>query len=289
MTIALHGKQITTNTLSLIKEIMKIANHYQTKVIVSNTFMELLQGNSRFTMQGLTTFSAQQIPHSLGLLISIGGDGTLLEAATYISNTKTPLLGINTGNLGFLATVIPENAATALTKFLKGEYMLDKRTMLALSTQKQPVGFALNEVAMLRSDNSSMITLHAYVDDVLINIYWADGLMVATPTGSTGYSLSCGGPIVLPSTNDLIITPISPHNLSVRPLIIPDNTTLTFTVKSRSPQILIALDGRAMPMSTDTQFTIKKANFVLNLVKIAPTTIFDVLREKLHWGADIRN
>jgi NAD+ kinase len=225
-------------------------------------------------------------------MISIGGDGTLLASVRYVAGTETPILGINTGRMGFLATVAQEEALAALARFFQGQYTLDTRTLLALENGCVPTAqpnFALNEVAFLKQDSSAMMAIALCIDGALATTYWADGLMVATPTGSTGYSLSCGGPIVLPSANSLVVTPVSPHNLSVRPLVVPDNAVLSVRVESRNHKFLITLDGRAYPSNTDQELTVRKAPFQLHLVKVDQSNLFDVLRQKLHWGLDVRN
>ncbi len=225
-------------------------------------------------------------------MISLGGDGTLLEAVQKIGAKATPLLGINTGRMGFLARVSPSEALDALAAFMQGAYSLDPRTMLQLqSTQtlKTSSSVALNEVAILKQDSSSMITIHLSIDGQLQTTYWADGLIVATPTGSTAYSLSCGGPILLPHNNSFLITPLSPHNLAVRPLVVPDNAEISLRVESRNNKFLISLDGRTTFAHTDTMFKLHKAPFHTQLVRTNGHNLFDVLRQKLHWGLDIRN
>jgi len=229
---------------------------------------------------------------NLELIISLGGDGTLLEAVSYAGASETPILGINTGRMGFLATVAQKDALAALKGFWEGQYVLDKRTLLRLDVcraSRVETDFALNEVAFLKRDSSSMIAVHASINGELRTKYWADGLIVTTPTGSTGYSLSCGGPIVLPSAHNLVITPVNPHNLSVRPLVLPDSAVLSFKVESRNQKFLVTLDGRSRATNTDAELTVRKAPFQTHLIKIDQNNIFDVLRQKLHWGLDVRN
>jgi len=229
----------------------------------------------------------------LNLMISLGGDGTLLETVRYVGSTETPVMGINIGRMSFLATIAQKNACSALEIFWRSKHKLDKRTLLQLEFYgiSPPVktNFALNEVAFLRRDSSSMLTIYVSINGELHTTYWADGLIVATPTGSTGYSLSCGGPIVLPSAHNLVITPVSPHNLSVRPLVVPDNAVLSLTIESRNKTFLVTLDGRSYAINTDGKHIIKRAPFQACLVKTDQSNLFDVLRQKLHWGLDVRN
>ncbi|MHA7877539.1 MAG: NAD kinase [Bacteroidota bacterium] len=291
MRVALYGKNLSQDTLPLIKRIVHTLHAYSASITVAPPLYTLLQSHAvRLSlMQPLA--QVQDMAH-LDLLISLGGDGTLLEAVNYVGNSETPVLGINTGRMGFLATVAQEHALAALEVWCQGQHTIERRALLQLEVLGMPEGaidFALNEVAFLKQDSSSMIAIHTAINGVLSTTYWADGLIVATPTGSTGYSLSCGGPIVLPSAHNLVITPVSPHNLSVRPLIVPDSAVLSFRVVSRNKKFLATLDGRSRATNTDVELRVKKAPFQAHLVMVGQSTIFDVLRQKLHWGLDVRN
>lgn len=292
MRIALHSKQITAATLPLVKGLLQALAQRKAHIFVSPSFGALLR-ELHEAAPAVHAFAPGDDLSDLDLLISLGGDGTLLEAVNYVGPAAIPILGMNTGRMGFLATVACDEALTALQCFWQGAYELDKRTLLQLSVQQNGgeswTDFALNEVALLRRDSSSMITVQACINDDLRTTYWADGLIVATPTGSTGYSLSCGGPIALPLSHNLIVTPVSPHNLSVRPLVVPDSATLSFRVASRTKKFLVALDGRSQATDTSTDLTIRRAPFRAHLVKVDANNIFDVLRQKLHWGLDVRN
>jgi NAD+ kinase len=225
-------------------------------------------------------------------LVSIGGDGTLLESVTYIGDNEIPVLGINTGRLGFLATINIDDTEIALTKLLDGAFTLDKRAVLKLETNKAVFGnlnFALNDFTLMKKDSSSMITIHTYIDGEFLNSYWADGIIVSTPTGSTGYSLSCGGPLIFPRSGNFVITPVSPHNLTVRPIVVSDSSAITFTVEGRSKKFLVSLDSRVASVDETVKLKITKGNFNVNLVQVEGEHYFKTLRQKLNWGLDIRN
>jgi NAD+ kinase len=224
--------------------------------------------------------------------ISIGGDGTLLDTVSHVRNKKIPILGVNMGRLGYLATTSKEEVIKAIELVLKGDFTLDRRALVSLKTADRRFGnknFALNEMAVVKRDTSSMIHAKISVDDVFLNSYWADGIIVSTPTGSTGYSLSCGGPIVLPGSQNLIITPICPHNLNMRPLIIPDKSKIQIEIEGRSKSILISLDSRSETVPTYVALKVEKASFKANLIKFEHNEYFNTLREKLSWGKDLRN
>ena len=292
MRIALHSKQATTASLPLIRSLLQALVQQRAHIFVSPSLAALLKSLPD-APPTVKPFERGDDLSDLDLLISLGGDGTLLEAVNYVGAAAIPILGMNTGRMGFLATVACDEALAALQHFWQGRYEIDKRTLLQLSTQQEGGGswtdFALNEVALLKRDSSSMITIQACINDDLRTTYWADGLIVATPTGSTGYSLSCGGPIALPFAHNLIVTPVSPHNLAVRPLVVPDSATLSFRVASRTEKFLVALDGRSQATDTSAVLTVQKAPFQAHLVRVDASNIFDVLRQKLHWGLDVRN
>lgn len=231
---------------------------------------------------------------SFDLLISVGGDGTILRAITFVRDLDIPIVGINTGRLGFLATIQTDEIESALTEILKGNYKISERSLLSVSTEPEnhtisETHFALNEIAISRKNTTSMITAETHLDGEYLTSYWADGLILATPTGSTGYSLSCGGPVITPDAKNFVLTPIAPHNLSARPLIIPDNTTVTLKVDGREDQFLLSLDSRIATLSNATTVTVKKANFVIKMVELLDETFLATLRKKLLWGEDRRN
>ncbi|HEX9151794.1 MAG TPA: NAD kinase, partial [Flavobacterium sp.] len=241
-----------------------------------------------------TFASHTELDQSFDLLISIGGDGTILRAATLVRNSGIPILGINAGRLGFLATVQKENIAEFMQFVIDKKYTLSKRTLLSLtcSTENesiQEINFAMNEITVSRKDTTAMITIDTYLDDEYLNSYWADGLIISTPTGSTGYSLSCGGPILTPTVKSLVITPIAPHNLTARPLVVPDETEIKLKVSGREDNYLVSLDSRVTTIKNESILTIKKTPFQINMVEIPDETFLKTLRSKLLWGEDKRN
>lgn len=289
MQVALHSKSLDSSTLSFIVPLLQYLSQQQARIFISPALQTLLTTVTT-PLPVMQLWKKDLTPEDL--VVSIGGDGTLLEAVNYVGAAETPVLGINTGRMGFLATVAPEEALDALGSFLQGVYLLDRRMLLQVvtagATHLTP-SFALNEIAVLKQDSSAMITIQVSIEKDIHTTYWADGLIVATPTGSTGYSLSCGGPIMLPSANSLVITPVSPHNLAVRPLVVPDSSLLSLSMKSRNQKFLTTLDGRSNPTSTNVQLLVSKAPFHAQLVKVGKNNIFDILRQKLHWGLDVRN
>lgn len=225
-------------------------------------------------------------------LITLGGDGTILKALTYVRNSGVPLLGINLGRLGFLASTEKKLIADAVHYLVNGMYDIEHRSLIRLDSSHPLFGetpFALNDFTLLKRDNSSMITIHTYINGDYLNSYYADGLIVATPTGSTGYSLSCGGPILFPQSQNLIITPVAPHNLNVRPVVIPDDVVLSFEVEGRAENFLCTLDSRYEVITAEHQLAIRKESFNIRLIRLQTSGFLKTLREKLNWGIDKRN
>ena len=224
-------------------------------------------------------------------VISMGGDGTFLEAANKVGDREIPILGVNMGRLGFLADLLPSEIETTLDHVLRGDHIIEDHTVIKLETNGETVEcnpFALNDIAVLKRDSASMISIRAYVNgDFLVN-YQADGLIIATPTGSTAYSLSNGGPIIVPQSGSLCITPVAPHSLNIRPIVINDTSVIELEVCSRSHNFLVAVDGRSMKMAEETRLTICKAPYTIKLIKLKSQRYFSTLHEKLMWGADTR-
>ena len=246
----------------------------------------------RFKSDILTFTNHEDLKDKADILFSIGGDGTLLNAISYVRDSNIPILGINTGRLGFISSVAPDQIEQAINDVLNNNYKTNKRTLLSLKTSNnlfKNKNFALNEVAVLKKDTSSMIKIDAYVDDEFLNTYWADGLIVSTPTGSTGYSLSCGGPIIAPGTNNIIITPIAQHNLNVRPIVINHNSVIKLKVEDRDQLALVSLDSCSRAFDSSIELTIKKANFKINLIEPQNNSFISTVRQKLMWGSDKRN
>ncbi len=225
------------------------------------------------------------------MAISLGGDGTFLKAATQVGNRQIPILGINTGRLGFLADVLPEEMEQVVDEIMKGHYRVEERSVLQVVSPTGTIHltpFGLNEIAVLKHDSSSMISIHTSINGELLTTYQADGLVVATPTGSTAYSLSVGGPIIVPHSRTFAVTPVAPHSLNVRPLVIDDDAEIALRIESRSHNYLVSVDGRSESLSEETQLIIRKAPFCVRVVKRFDHHFFNTLRNKMMWGADAR-
>ncbi|OQX98843.1 MAG: NAD kinase [Bacteroidetes bacterium 4572_128] len=226
------------------------------------------------------------------ILLSIGGDGTFLDAVSLVRNFNIPLIGINVGRLGFLSTISQNEISSALDYILKGDYEFEERILIEMEDKENKFNnfpFALNECAIVKKDITTLITLHVYINGEFLNSYWADGLIISTPTGSTAYSLSVGGPIVVPNSNNFIIAPISPHNLTMRPIIVSDDNEISIKVESRNYNFFTSLDSRSYKFSSKKEIKLKKANFKIKILKLKNQTYFSTLRNKLMWGADKRN
>lgn len=239
-----------------------------------------------------TFLDADDLDDSFECVISLGGDGTLLDTLTFIRNSNIPVLGINFGRLGFLSTIGRDEFADAVNALANQTYVIDKRTLIHLDASIPLFGktpYALNEFAIHKRDTSSMIRIHTYLNGEFLNTYWADGIIVSTPTGSTGYSLSCNGPILFPESGSFIITPVAPHNLNVRPIVIPDDSIVSFEIEGRTDQFICALDSRKEIVSKDIQLAIKKEEFTISLVRLNENSFLQTLRGKLSWGLDKRN
>ena len=291
MKIGVHGKEFTRQSAPFIHRIFEILTQHEAELYVSSRFAGFLK-QSMFKSFRWTTYQPTDSLESLELLISIGGDGTLLESVAHIGKTEIPVLGINTGRLGFLATISRDETEHALEEVLKKSYSLDKRALLRLETVPGLFGqmnFALNDFTVVKKDTSAMITIHTFIDGEFLNSYWADGIIVSTPTGSTGYSLSCGGPLIFPRSGNFVLTPVSPHNLTVRPIIVSDTSEISFQVDGRSKKFLVTLDSRSATVDNTVKLTIKKADFIVNLVQLEGHHYFKTLRQKLNWGLDVRN
>ena len=248
--------------------------------------------SSKLKSLKLASFEPGDSLKNFDFFLSLGGDGTLLETVTYVGKHEIPILGINTGRLGFLATTSRDETDAAIENLFKGNYKIDARTVLELESDAKLFGglnFALNDFTIMKKDTSSMVTVHVFVDGELLNSYWSDGVIVSTPTGSTGYSLSCGGPLVYPKSESFIITPVSPHNLTARPIVLSDNSKISFQVEGRSKKFLISLDSRFASIDETVSLTLKKSPFKVKLIQLQGNHYFKTLRQKLSWGLDLRN
>lgn len=294
MKVAIYGKYYLNSTEPIIKDIFVFFNSNKVEMVIESEFLKILHEKEIIQKQYKTFTSHSELDSSFDMLISIGGDGTILRAAALVRNSGVPILGINAGRLGFLATVQKENISEFMQFIIEKKYTISKRTLLSLScTPKneaiEEINFALNEVSVSRKDTTSMITIETYLNDEFLNSYWADGLIIATPTGSTGYSMSCGGPILTPDVKSFVVTPIAPHNLNARPLVIPDDTEIRLKVSGREDNYLVSLDSRITSVQNETVLTIKKTPFQINMVEIPEETFLKTLRTKLFWGEDRRN
>ena len=292
MRIALFGTNFSENLDKYIQHLINKLESEKVEIYVEQFFLNYLREKMRFKNEVLTFTNHEDLKDKADILFSIGGDGTLLSAVSFVRNSNIPILGINTGRLGFISSVAPDQIEQAVNDVLNKNYKTNKRTLLTLNTSNnlfKNKNFALNEVAVLKKDTSSMIKIEAYVDDEFLNTYWADGLIVSTPTGSTGYSLSCGGPIIAPGTNNIIITPIAQHNLNVRPIVINHNSTVKLKVEDRDELALVSLDSCSRAFDSSVELTIKKANFKINLIEPQNNTFISTVRQKLMWGSDKRN
>ncbi|MHA3788137.1 NAD kinase [Flavobacterium hauense] len=294
MKIAVYGQYYKDNTDDIIEKVLAVFDRYNPKVAFEANFYNVLNEHNLLDKQYDTYEGHTGLEQGFDLLICIGGDGTMLRAATYVRNKGIPILGINAGRLGFLATVQQENIETLLPLIFENKYKVSPRSLLTLDYDGKgeelfDLDYALNEITVSRKDTTSMITIETRLNGDYLNAYWADGLIVSTPTGSTGYSLSCGGPILMPEVNSFVITPIAPHNLNARPLVIPDDTEIELIVSSRESQHLISLDSRIITVEVETVLRLKKAAFKINLVEFPQEKFLVTLRKKLLWGEDKRN
>lgn len=294
MKVAIYGKYYLNSTEPIIKDIFVFFNNNKVEMIIDYEFLKILHEKKIIQKEYKTFNSHSELDSSFDMLISIGGDGTILRAAALVRNSGVPILGINAGRLGFLATVQKENISEFMQFIIEKKYTISKRTLLSLSCTPtndaiEEINFAMNEVSVSRKDTTSMITIETYLNDEYLNSYWADGLIIATPTGSTGYSLSCGGPILTPNVSSFVVTPIAPHNLNARPLVIPDDTEIRLKVSGREENYLVSLDSRITSVQNETILIIKKTPFQINMVEIPEETFLKTLRTKLFWGEDRRN
>ena len=292
MTFAIFGKAISKENAKYIKVLFAKLDSEKIDYLVYDEIFELLKERN-ISISSDNVFSAHNdLKGKADFLISIGGDGTYLNTISLVRDSGIPIVGINTGTLGFLSNIPKDEIEFAIDEILKGNYTLDKRTLLKLETDENlfgDVNYALNELTIHKQDSSSMITTRVYLDDVFLNSYWSDGLIIATPTGSTAYSLSCGGPIITPGSGNFIITPVAPHNLNVRPVVIPDDTTITVNVEGRNERFLISLDSRSETIDQSVKLKIRKQDFHVNLLRLNNQDFLSTLRNKLMWGLDKRN
>lgn len=293
MKIAVYGPEFNERSHSAIAALFAYLGSKSAEVFVDAHFFNSILEHSSINIKAYTLGTFTDLDDSFDLMISVGGDGTILRAITHVKDLDIPIVGINTGRLGFLATIKRDDIIGALDQIFEGKYRISKRSVLSVTTNQKEsnfeLDFALNEVTVSRKNTTSMISIETWLDDEYLNSYWADGLIISTPTGSTGYSMSCGGPVIMPESDSLVITPIAPHNLNARPLVISAKHKIRLNVSGREHEYLVSLDSRINSLDNSIGITIKKAAFDIKMIELEAVTFIQTLRKKLLWGADPRN
>lgn len=292
MKVAIYGQTYNDQALEYVYELLDALNDYNAEVWFERDFLTLFKTKYSGTYASFTTTSG--LDATFDLFVSFGGDGTILRAITYVQALNIPIVGVNTGRLGFLSTFKKEDVRKVVTEFVENAYTIEERSLVCVSSEEelldfQGLNFALNEVTLSRKDTTSMINVETYLNGEYLTSYWADGLIVSTPTGSTGYSLSCGGPVIVPTAKSFVLTPIAPHNLNARPLVIDDNTVLRLRVSGREENHLVSLDSRICTVENGKELIVKKADFTIKMIQYTSESFLKTLRNKLLWGEDRRN
>ncbi len=292
MKVAIYGRNFDSGFKEYVKRFFEILIKNNIEITIYKKFFDFLIKEIDLDPQLVSVYTKHvEIKNNVSLLFSIGGDGTILDAITLVRDSNIPILGLNTGKLGFLASISKDEIEPALDAVFNNDYEIDERSLLKLESSSglfKEFPYSLNEIAVQKVD-SAMITVHAYIDNEFLNSYWADGLLVSTPTGSTAYSLSVGGPIIVPQSGNFIISPISPHNLTVRPIVLRDTSKLQLKLEGRSLNYILSLDHRSIMIKNTEEIIITKAEFKVKLVKLNRTSFYNTLRNKLMWGIDKRN
>lgn len=292
MKVAIYGLKTSPEQKTSLMNFLDELNRRNIQYTIEKAFKQNLESLLELDLSEIESFTSyDDLQPSIDLFFTFGGDGTILSAATIIQDKNIPVVGVNTGRLGFLATINLEKLMDSLETILSGNYIISSRSLIEVISDNAEIEFpyALNEITVTRRETTSMITVDAYVNGEFLNSYWADGLIVSTPTGSTGYSLSCGGPIVHPENNTFIVTAIAPHNLNVRPYMISDHSILDLKIHSRVDEYFLSLDARNLPLPTTVELQLKKAKFKLKIVEPKDKTYLMTLRDKMFWGSDKRN
>ena len=293
MKVGIYGQSNNEVTKKYARFLIDLFNQNKISIVFEEKFYEFLKKEIN-DLNYKTFKNYKDLDSTFDLFFSVGGDGTFLRSISYVRDLNIPIIGINTGRLGFLATIQKEDIKQAFNEILNKKYKIQERTLLCVKTDDDnkditELNFALNEVSVSRKNTASMITVETYLDNEYLNTYWSDGLIISTPTGSTGYSLSCGGPIISPTSKNLILTPIAPHSLSVRPLVIPHETKIALKVNSRINEALLTLDSRITTINNNTNISIEKCDFTIKTIQLNSQTFIKTLREKMLWGEDKRN
>ena len=290
--IAIFGKAFSEGNLPYLMQLIDLVTKLHGEIFIHTALKDILNGKLDTDSEIHFFSSHTELWGKVDFLFSLGGDGTLLDTVTLVRDSGIPIIGINLGRMGFLASIPKENIVQVVESLQNEHYKIDNRTLLRLDNAENSFGelnFALNELSVHKKDTSSMITLHVWVNDLFLNSYWADGLLISTPTGSTGYSLSCNGPIIGPDLQTFVITPIASHNLTVRPIVIPDTSVIRIQVEARDKQYFVGLDSRSAILDTGDELIVRKENFTISLLQEYDDNFFSTIRKKLLWGRDIRN
>ncbi|NOQ24826.1 MAG: NAD kinase [Bacteroidales bacterium] len=292
MKVAIYGRNFDSGFKEYVKKFFEILYSNNIEITIYKKFFDFLIKEIDLNSNLVSVFSKHlEIKNDVDLLFSIGGDGTILDAITIVRDSNIPIVGLNTGRLGFLASISKDNIEPALNAIFAKKFTIDERSLIKLESTSglfKEFPYSLNEIAVQKVD-SAMITVQVHIDDEFLNTYWADGLLVSTPTGSTAYSLSVGGPIIVPQSGNFIISPISPHNLTVRPIVLPDTSKLKLKLDGRSLNYILSLDHRSIMIKNTEEIIISKAEFKIKLIKLNSTSFYKTLRNKLMWGVDKRN
>lgn len=292
MKIAIYGRSTSGNLSGHIQLLFDQLNKYKAEIYVYEPFYTFIKKKLHLTGYIKTFLAHTDIAGKMDYMLSVGGDGTFLETITFVRDSCVPILGINTGRLGFLANVAKTEINAAVDALMQKKYVIENRALLSVTKPDKlfgDVNYGLNELTVLKKDSSAMVTIHTYINGDYLNSYFADGLIISTPTGSTAYSLSCGGPLVMPGSQNFIITPIAPHNLNVRPLVISDNNIISLRIEGRSPNYLVSLDSRSETIDDSVELVLQKAAFSIDLIRLENQSFFNTIRNKLLWGLDKRN
>jgi len=291
--VALFGQKTSTSLEDVITPFLNYLAAHKIDYCIEEKFLQTIAVLTDVNLTKVETFTSHEdLDQSVKFFFTFGGDGTILSAATIVRDSNIPIVGVNTGRLGFLATINKSVLLEQLDNFFNGEYNIIPRSLLKIERNDGVEivdNFAINEVTVVRRETTSMITIDTYLNNEFLNSFWSDGLIISTPTGSTGYNLSCGGPIVHPSNKNFIITPVAPHNLNVRPLIVSEDSTIDLKIRSRANEYFLSLDSRNLALTTDVEIKITKADFVINIVEANDASYFTTLRDKMLWGSDKRN
>lgn len=293
MKIAIYGRQFNNSVLPYVQQVFDSLAKCDIEPYIFDKYNQFISGKVFFPRKYHLFKDHKELMESkVDVVISLGGDGTMLDTVSIIRDSLIPIIGINFGRLGFLASINKNDIQSAINSLFKKEFSLDARALLTIESEHNLFGdenFALNDITIHKRDTSAMMIIHAYLNGDFLNSYWADGLILATPTGSTAYSLSCGGPIIFPRSGNMVVTPISPHNLNVRPIVLSDTNKLSFEIEGRSSKYLLTCDSRTEVIDTSIRVTVKKADFCINLVRLNNESYLTTLRNKLLWGIDTRN